>query len=223
MRKFLLLALLLLPSIALAQNSTPVAYASPASRTCASGRSCSATVDLNGRLWVTASTGAAQPLKAEDAAAANGDSGTNILGVRVDAPAVQTGTTGDYGAFSLDSLGRNMSAFAPNGVISRACSTAATGTADTTILNNPGGAIRYYVTSIGCSNNSAVPSEITFEEGGSSVMWKGAIPALANGGNFQIDFGTAPLKTGANTTFTFVMTTTATSTTCCANAYQITD
>jgi hypothetical protein len=145
------------------------------------------------------------------------------LGVRVDAPAVQTSLTGDYGFLTIDSLGRSMSAFAPNAVLTRACSSAATGTADTTILNNAGGAIRYYITSIGCSNTSAVPSEITFEEGGSSVMWKAAIPALAVGGNLQIDFGNAPLRTGANTTFTFFMTTTATSTTCCASGYQITD
>lgn len=186
----------------------------------------SASVASNGAMacnLVATDFGASGAVRFEDAASSSGHSGVAMIGVRVDAPAVQTSATADYGFLTIDSLGRNMTAFAPNGVLSRACSTAATGTADTTILNNPGGAIRYYITSIGCSNNSAVPSEITFEEGGSSVLWKGAIPALANGGNLQIDFGNAPLKTGANTTFTFVMTTTATSTTCCANAYQIID
>lgn len=44
--------------------------------------------------------------KAEDSAAADGDSGLPILGVRNDAGAVRTSTDGDYGMLSLDSAGR---------------------------------------------------------------------------------------------------------------------
>jgi hypothetical protein len=44
--------------------------------------------------------------KAEDAAAADGDSGLPVLGVRNDAAAAKTSADGDYGMLALDSAGR---------------------------------------------------------------------------------------------------------------------
>ena len=127
------------------------------------------------------------------------------------------------GSGSVDALGRQFTNYAPTALISRGCSSTATGTADTQILANPGAGIRYYITAISCANTSAVASEIVIKEG-STAIWRGGIGTqAATGGGYQANFDLAPLRMGANTVLNFAMTTTATSTTCCANGYQITD
>lgn len=172
---------------------------------------------------VAGDAGVNNAIKLEDGTPVSGDAGIQPLYVRQDTPTAGTGANGRYGYAAVDSLNRQQVVWSPNATLSKGCSSAATTTADTQILANAGGAIRYYITSITCANTSAVASEVVFKDG-TTAVWRGGIgTAAATGGDYKFDFGVAPLRLSANTAFQFAMTTTATSTTCCANGFQITD
>lgn len=64
-----------------------------------------APVDATNGLTVTVATAATALGKAEDAAAASGDTGVAILAVRRDAKAVGSGTDGDYSSMNVDANG----------------------------------------------------------------------------------------------------------------------
>lgn len=99
----------------------------------------------------------------------------------------------------------------------QACSSAAITTADTAIKAAVA-SNRIYVTSISCSNNSAVPSSLQIKDG-STVIYQGGVAALATtGGSWSVDL-TTPLRGTVNTALNFNMVTTATSTICCATGY----
>lgn len=99
----------------------------------------------------------------------------------------------------------------------QSCSAAATTTADTAIkaavaLN------RMYITSISCSNVSAVASRIQIKDG-TTVIYTGAVGTqAATGGGFSVSLPT-PLRGTVNTALNFNMVTTATDTVCCASGY----
>jgi len=65
-------------------------------------------VDSSGKLYVVDSDAAtiAGAIKAEDAAHSSGDSGAVILAKRTDAPAVSSGTDGDYSTVNVDATGK---------------------------------------------------------------------------------------------------------------------
>lgn len=99
----------------------------------------------------------------------------------------------------------------------QSCSSAATTTADTAIKAAVA-ANRMYVTSISCSNVSAVSSRIQIKDG-ATVIYVGSVGTLAaTGGRFDVSLPT-PLRGTVNTALNFNMVTNATDTVCCAAGY----
>lgn len=162
-------------------------------------------------------------LKLEDAAHASGDAGVQALTVRSDAfTTAPASASGDYQPPWTDRWGRTLSIIAPHEITTKSCSTTATTTANTQIVPNQGAGVRVYVTSVGCSNTSAVASEIQLKDSTTAIWYGGIGTQAATGGDYQKEFN-PPLKISANAPFQFAMTTTATSTTCCALYYVATD
>lgn len=95
------------------------------------------------------------------------------------------------------------------------CSTAETGTSDHAIIAAVA-ATSHYVSSISCYNDSAVASIITFKDA-TTAFWSDIIGTTTLGTNrISITFP-KPKKVAINAALNFDMTTTATSTICCAN------
>lgn len=175
----------------------------------------------NGILRVAPSaTSGANAYQTEDATHTSGDVGVLGLFVRQGtiAGAQQQSSSGDYSYGAIDDVGRLY--INPYGtdtsVMFSSCSSAATGTADTAIKAAVA-SNRIYVTTITCSNNSTVPSQLTIKDG-TTAMAVGNIMALAVGGSWTATFP-IPIRGTVNTALNFAMTTTATSTTCCAQGY----
>lgn len=164
----------------------------------------------------TAQTSANSAIQAEDAAFGAGSGVVVSGGQAVSAIAQTVGTTGDVAPPSMDLGNRLVTTNAPAGEMWYACSDAETGTS-TNAIKAAVASNRMYVTSLNCSNNSAVPSQITFLDSVTAINI-GSIPALANGGSYQATFPT-PIRMAVNTQLGYIMTTTATSTTCCAAGY----
>lgn len=162
--------------------------------------------------------------KGEDLASATGDTLVGVAGVRVDAfTTAPQNAAGDYGYLATDNWDRVITVpEAPHALIQGSCSTAATTTANTQIAPNQGAGVRTYVTSIGCSNQSAVASEIQIKDGTTAVWYGGVGTQATTGGDWQKEFS-PPLKGSQNTALQFAMTTTATNTICCARYYVATD
>jgi len=150
------------------------------------------------------------------------------LGHGVDFPSCQarsamvaTAATGKLNYPSCEVDGRIItSPYAPPGDSWAGCSVEATGTSNTQIKAAPGAGIRTYVTSISCTNDSLVPSEINFKNG-TGYFYTGWVMANTGNSGFQVTFP-VPLRLTANTAFNFSMTTTGTSTFCCAAGYTST-
>lgn len=157
--------------------------------------------------------------KAEDAAHGTGETGSYALTVRDDDLSQDSSADGDYQSLKSDSVGRAY--VNPYGAdVNRflvACSSAITGTGDSAVVSAVGGN-RIYVTSLSCSNTAAVASQLTLKDGatGKWVYYIGAVAAANNA--FHVQFPT-PIRGTANTTVNVAMTTTATSTTCCATYF----
>lgn len=83
---------------------------------------------------VTPGTSAAHLGKAEDAAAASGDTGVAVLGVRNDTLADKTNTDGDYSMPSTDIKGRIMTAGAPRSLKANTQTSLSNTTSETTII-----------------------------------------------------------------------------------------
>jgi hypothetical protein len=157
--------------------------------------------------------------KAEDAAHGTGETGTNVLSVRDDDLSSDTSADGDYAAIKTDSVGR-LYVNPYGGDVNRflvSCSSAATGTADTAIVSAVVGN-RIYVTSLTCNNTSGVASILTLKDG-STAKWAYYVGANTTANNvFHVVFPT-PIRGTANTALQFAMTTTSTSTSCCATYF----
>lgn len=104
MKKLLVLSFLFAAPV-FAQSATPIYYANPADRTCIEGRTCSPLVDIRGRALVTVSTGAGDLGKAEDSAAASGDTGVMSLAVANENFTLLSGSTLDYTPISVNRTG----------------------------------------------------------------------------------------------------------------------
>jgi hypothetical protein len=123
------------------------------------------------------------------------------------------------GSAAVDAIGRQFGGwFVPSSMLLNACSSAATGTADTQIVATPGAGNRIFVTSISCANTTAVASQINLKDGTTIEFVGGIGTAAATGGDFQKDF-TTPWRLAQNVALQFAMATTATSTTCCAQYF----
>lgn len=97
-----------------------------------------------------------------------------------------------------------------------ACNAAAeTGTASKTVIA-AAALTSHYIKGYTCYNNSTVASIINFRDGTTS-FWQDIIGTSTLGTN-RISYNFPhPKKLTVNTAFTFIMTTTATSTVCCVN------
>ena len=130
--------------------------------------------------------------------------------------AANAATNGDATHVQADELGRTITTLAPAGEMLAACSATNTGTSNIQII--PALASnRFYVTSIACSNNSAVASQITFKDG-TGNNYTGWVAANTGQASFTATLP-VPLRGSVNTAFNFAMTTTATATNCCASGY----
>jgi len=164
----------------------------------------------------------ASPVRQEDLAFSDGQALIVTGAQREDALTANTGTSGDLTPLKTDSSGRLITTMAPMGETFSVCSSAATGTAFTTIKAAVA-SNRIYVTSLTCSNNSAVASQFALYDGsGGTLVGAGGVGTLAaTGGGFHETFP-VPIRGSVNTAFGFQMTTTSTSTTCCAQGYTST-
>lgn len=123
------------------------------------------------------------------------------------------------GSAAVDAIGRQFGGwFVPSSMLLNACSSAATGIADTSIVAAPGAGNRIFVTSLSCANTAAVASAINLKDGTTIEFVGGIGTPAATGGNFQRDF-TTPWRLAQNVALQFAMGTTATSTTCCAQYF----
>jgi hypothetical protein len=173
-------------------------------------------------LSVVGAGGATSANKLEDSAHADGDAGTYALAVRDDDLSQDSGADGDYQSLRSDSVGRlYVNAF--GGDVNRflvACSGIATGTADQPIISAVVGN-RIYVTSLSCVNTAAAVASFLTLKDGSTGKWNyylSAATATLGNNQFHVVFPT-PIRGTANTVMQFAMTTTATSTSCCATYF----
>lgn len=218
MRK-ILLALALLPSVALAEfpavrNDNLGTVIIPTN-----GRPGPMSVTDTGALLTRELPSGSSKAKTEDSAHISTDVGSATLVVRDDDLSSDSSNDGDYQFAKSDSVGRlYVNPF--GGDVNRflvSCSSVTTGTTDSSIVPAVGGN-RIYVTSLSCSNTAAVASVLTLKDGatGKWVYYIGAVAAVNN--VFHVQFPT-PIRGTANTAVNFALTTTATSTTCCATYF----
>lgn len=90
-----------------------------------------------------------------------------------------------------------------------------TDTADVAIKTAAGASIKNYLVRIQAGNGSAVASEIVVKDG-STIIWRGYIPATSGQINVAFD---PPLQSTANTALNVAMITTATATRVSAQGY----
>jgi hypothetical protein len=156
-------------------------------------------------------------IKSEDIASNASDVGVASMGITEDALSVDQNLADDYGILKLDRVGRLITTLAPAGESFQSCSASNTGTTDiaikTAVASN-----RIYVTSIDCSNSSAVPSQLAIKDGATIIAVGGVAAVAVTGGADHMNFP-VPLRGTSNTALNFAMTTNATSTVCCASGY----
>jgi hypothetical protein len=159
----------------------------------------------------------ASPVRLEDQAFGNTEALVVSGSQAVSAIAQTVSATGDVAPAAMDLGNRLITTMAPAGETGTSCSTEETGTSARAILSAvPSN--RWYVTSLNCSNNSAVASRITFLDGASAKAVGGVGTLAATGGDIELTFN-PPIRGSVNTAFNFQLTTTATATICCASAY----
>ena len=166
---------------------------------------------------VTPGTAAAHLGKAEDAAAATGDTGLAMLGIRKDDATQTTSAAGDYAAPSLDAYGAGFArSDHPNRI---RCATAAVSTATTiTALGGscvaPGAGLSIYITDISFSTSAAAGTAAdsfpTLKYGtggtcgtGTTVVWG----ALTTANSTVVNNLTTPIKIPANSEVCWMMST----------------
>lgn len=220
-----LMLILLIPSLALAQ-ALPMRNDTDATlRDLGADRNVGKNfnVDSAGRQKLIISSGTAgvnNPVIKEDVATLDGGSGFAAFLKFLDTNPFDAAvsSTGDAqfmladaeGRFAVNAYGANVAEFFSS------CSSAITGTSRTAIKAGVA-SNRIYVTSITCSNNSAVTSQMSFTDGAGAQLAAGNVTALGGTG-FDATFP-VPLRGTVNTDFSVTLTTTATSTICCANGY----
>lgn len=91
-----------------------------------------------------------------------------------------------------------------------------TTTTDAVAATAPGATLRNYVTGIQFANSAAVASEIVIKDG-STVIWRGYVPATT--ANMNSMTFTPPLKASLNAAINIAMITTATATRVSAQGY----
>lgn len=154
-------------------------------------------------------------LKREDEASTDQAAGVASL-IKLQSAISADAAAEDYGLAKGDTGGRLITANAPAGETWSACSASNTGTGNVTIKGLVA-SNRIYVTSISCGNQSAVSSQVNFKDGTTTIYVGWVAPNTGNAG-----FDTTlpiPLRLTSGTDFNFSLSTTATSTICCAAGY----
>jgi hypothetical protein len=160
---------------------------------------------------------ASTPVRAEDSLHATSDTGNVILGVVRDPLPQIVGALNDYGNPSLDFNGRTITTLAPAGETWQSCTPQITNTSDAILKANVA-SNRNYITSLTCTNRSAVASSFVLKDGSTTIFIGGVGTQAATGGIFNQTFP-VPLRSTSNTAFNIAMSTTATDTFCCASGY----
>lgn len=176
-------------------------------------------VSARGQLWTLLGDGGTSTMfKVEDGASSDGQPVVAAGFVREDALTTNTSNSGDYTWGKTDGNGRVITTGAPPGETWQSCSSSNTGTSDVAIKAAVA-SNRIYVTSISCFNTANVASSFQIRDG-TTAIWVGGISSssLAGVGVWGQTF-TTPLRGTSNTALNFLMATTATATTCCANGY----
>ena len=157
------------------------------------------------------------PITREDNAAVTGDA---LVGVAYEArdPLAILEETADYTSPKVDLLGRVITTLAPAGETWQACSAVVTDTTNT-LIKSAVASNKFYVTSITCTNTSAVASQIQINESTTPLWYGGVGTSAATGGVWNQTWAVPIRATTLNTALNFQMTTTGTSTRCCASGY----
>lgn len=140
--------------------------------------------------------------KAEDAAAASGDTGIAILGVRNDTLAgAQTNANGDYGSPSIDTSGIQIVAGAPRALKGRAAITLTSTTTETTLLAATASTFHDAYGLI-LTNTSATVTKVTIRDAtGAGTATVFEVPATDTRG-FMLPVDSAIPQTAVNTAWT---------------------
>jgi hypothetical protein len=163
--------------------------------------------------------GTASALRSEDSAAVSTDTVSPIAYVARDPIIASVSATNDYINPSTDLGGRTITTLAPAGESFQACSASITNTTPTQIKAAVA-SNRHYITSVTCTNASAVPSLVNIIDGGASAMWTGGMGSstLDGIGQFNQTFP-VPLRGTSGAAVNATVITTGTSTICCISGY----
>lgn len=154
----------------------------------------------------------------EDDVYTSGDGMVVVGGVAVDTVTSVVSGGSDTATFVHDRGGRTITTLAPQAETWKACSSAVTNTSDAQI--KAGVASNFlYVTSYTCNNNSAVGSILTFKSN-TTAIWSDYVSSNTLSANTIRMTFPVPLRLESAEALNFAMTTTATSTICCAAGYQ---
>lgn len=167
---------------------------------------------------VTPGTAAANLGKAEDAAAASGDTGVAVWGVRNETLTSPTSLDGDYTQLTVGSAGEVVVQQAPLSAHVTGNATATT-TSDTSVVAAQGASVYFYATSITVVNTGSSTTLITFKDGNAgSTLFYGIAPA---GGGITFNGGGKPIiKTSANTALYFACGTASTTVYCSVSGFK---
>lgn len=146
-------------------------------------------------------TGATFLGKAEDSPHVSGDTGVAAWGVRRDAlDTVQTSNTGDYGAFIVDSLGRQITSPYSSANSYVYGNASVTNTTSTSLIAAPAGPLRNYISDICISNTGATTVMVTLQNGsGGPTIWN-TIAVAGGVSNISLQ---VPIRTSAATALFF--------------------
>lgn len=169
-------------------------------------------------LYRDSAIGGSSPIRAEDSAFGDGETGIVSLGIAVSAISQGVGASGDVAPPSMDLGNRTVTTNAPAGEMWSNCSASNTGTSDVAIKAAVA-SNRIYVTSISCFNTAAVSSSMIFKSAAASIYVGGIGNSTLQGVAYWEHSLPTPLRLNNNEAFNFAMGTTATATTCCAAGY----
>lgn len=124
-----------------------------------------------------AGSGSTSAAKLEDVAAASGDMGIFVLGVRAPAtPIAPTSAAGDYGSIMVDDEGKLLSAGTGNSTQTRQARVDYTTTSDVALLATAGATLRNYITTITIENTGAAAARFLLRDV-TTTVWSVTVPA----------------------------------------------
>lgn len=184
--------------------------------TLADGDGSALSTDANGKLIITAGSGATDLGKAEDSAAVSGDVGIMALGVQNLTMAVSAGTDGDYTSMAVDANGTAIYAIAPRAAFVGGTASV-TDTTSTSVVASAGGSLKNYITDIAIANTGASTSLITIQDGSGGTALLRTIAPAGGGSNIHLSI---PLVGTAATAVFFAAGTSSSTIYCTMRGYK---